>query len=402
MKVDVAIIGAGASGMLAAILLAKKGKKVVLIERQERGGKKILASGNGHCNITNAKISVQDFYGSGKIIIQNLLPRCAAKKIEKVFNELGLPLVKKEENKLFPASIQAAIVLELLEEALKRYKVEVIYNAKEYELFHDFRVKLPQKTIKAKKLIIATGSSAAPQLGGNESTLMLAKKFGHAIKPFFPALVPMESNATLCKKLNGLKIACGATLIVNKKRRQRVFGDVLFRSYGLSGLAILDLSIEASLAFSKGNSILISLDFFPQFNVTKLSSYLKERIDLQRNLPLPLWLGALLPKKLALEILKKRKLHKAFECDLNHFNLKELASTMKNLLIPIEKMREFKYAEVAIGGVHARELNAKTLESKKKKGLYFIGEAVDIVGKRGGYNFHFAWCSAIKVANSIK
>ncbi len=402
MKVDVAIIGAGASGMLAAILLAKKGKKVVLIERQERGGKKILASGNGHCNITNAKIGVDDFYGSGKVIVQNLLPKCSAKKVEKLFNELGLPLVKKEENRLFPASMQAAIVLELLEEALKRYKVEVIYNAKEYELFQDFRVKLPQKTIKAKKLIIATGSSAAPQLGGNDSTLILAKKFNHTIKPFLPALVPMESKLTLCKKLNGLKIACKATLLVNKKRRQSVFGDVLFRSYGLSGLAILDLSIEASSALSKGDSIIISLDFFPQFNVTKLSSYLKERIDLQRNLPLPLWLGALLPKKLALEILKKRKLHKAFEYDLNHFNIKELASTMKNLLIPIEKMREFKYAEVAIGGVDARELNAKTLESKKKKGLYFIGEAVDIVGKRGGYNFHFAWCSAMKVANSIK
>jgi len=392
---DAIILGAGASGLVCAINLAKNGKKVALVEAQKRGGKKILASGNGHCNIANSKVSKKNFYGKNIKLIEEIA-KVKPAQIVKFFNSIGLEIVEKDDCKMYPKSMQSSIVLELLETHIKALKIDTFYEAKNIEVKKGFELKFNNKKIKAKNLIIATGSKAAPQLGGNSSGLEIAKSFGHTIINPLPALVPLVSNNPICKTLAGVKLKAKVRLFANNKELTSQVGDFLFTKYGVSGLSILDLSLKANLAL-KDNNCHILVDFFSDLSKIELQEYLKSRIDKNRDLTLALWLGAIINSKLATYILKELNLNNKTEATLNSKSLKAITEALKGYKINIDDTRDFKYAEVAYGGVDSREINSQTLQSKKVKGLYFIGEVIDIVGDRGGYNFHFAWSCALKV-----
>jgi len=393
MRADVAIVGAGASGMVSAILLARIGKSVVLIEAQNRGGKKILASGNGHCNIANANVSSKNFYAKNSELIRNILA-IKPQDIVDFFASLGLQIITKEDGKMYPASMQASTVLELLEAELKRLKINVFYGVKDLKTTKGFKLEFKENIIKADKLIIATGSQAAPQLGGSSSGLEIAKNFGHTIIDSTPSLVPLVSSSKICKKLAGVKVKARVRLFAEGKEIASEIGDFLFTKYGVSGLTILDLSLKASLAQKDKKELHILVDFFSQQNRQKLANYLKSLIDKKRNLSLPLWLSGVINSKLAREILSELNLEQKSEADLNSKTIKSIVEAFKNYKIKIEDTRDFKYAEVAYGGVNSNEIDSQTLESKKQKGLYFAGEVLDIVAQRGGYNFYFAWSSS--------
>ncbi len=390
---DAIIIGAGASGLVCAINLARGGKSVAIIEAQKRGGKKILASGNGHCNIANANVSTKNFYGKNSKLIEEIVKVKPAQIIE-FFNTLGLEIVTKDDAKMYPKSMQASIVLELLEAEIDRLNISKFYEVKELNIKRGFEVSFNNSTIKANNLIIATGSQAAPQLGGNSSGLEIAKNFNHTIIPQIPALVPLISSHPICKSLAGVKVKAKVRLFSNDKELSSQIGDFLFAKYGVSGLSILDLSLKANLALEK-NRCHIIVDFFSDYSKQTLLEYLKSRIDKKRDLKLQLWLGAIINSKLSEYLLKELKLDEKSEAKLNSKLLKEIVEHFKNYRIEISGSREFKYAEVAYGGVDSREIDSKTMQSKKEKNLYFIGEVIDTVGDRGGYNFHFAWSSAV-------
>ena len=400
MKVDVVILGAGASGMVCSILLARKGLKVVLIEKQSRGGKKILASGNGKCNITNKNISKKNFICKNDKLISALLRECSFEKIEEFFNDLGLEFDIKEDAKVYPKSYRASIVLELLEFEVKRLGVKLFYNIDNIKVDKKFFVTFDNKTIFTNNLILATGSCAAPQLGGDLSGLEIAKSFKHNIINPLPALTPLYSNDKICKHLSGVKIKSNVKLIVNQVEINSKLNDLLFTPYGVSGLAILDLSFDAVVNLHNKQDVNLVVDFFPELNRDNLQKYLKQRVNKKRALPINIWLGCIIDSKLANFIVDELGLLDKTEMNLNTKIVKQIVNSLKAYNINIVGYREFKYAEVAMGGVDSRELT-DNFESKKVKGLYFVGEVIDTVGKRGGYNFTFAWCSAMRVAKSI-
>jgi len=378
--------------------LAQKGKRVCLIERQSRGGKKILASGNGHCNISNLNIGAKNYIGRNNELIKSIVNNCSPQKVIEFFNDLGLEIVAKSDGKMYPKSYQATSVLALLEARVEALGIEVIYGVDKLEVKRGFNIKTNSKVIEAKSLIIATGNLAAPQLGATNFGLEIAKSFGHTIIKPLPALVPLTSKAKICRALNGVKLDVKVKLLEQNRELTSINGDILFRNYGVSGLSILDISLDAVPLLDARKDISISVDFFKELSKKELQEYLKSKVDKKRALPLPLWLSGFLHTKLANFIAKELKIESLNEDRLNTKIIKELSNILKNYIIKIDGFREFKYAEVALGGVDSREIDSKTMQSKKQKGLYFIGEVLDITGERGGYNFHFAWCSGLRVA----
>jgi len=396
----IAVIGAGASGMVASILLARAGKRVFLFERQNRGGKKILASGNGRCNIANIKISKSDFHINRSELIDSLLKNYSFNDIEEFFNSLGLGLKVTEDGRVFPCSLQASSVLNLLEAEIKRLKIKIIYNANDLYIDKKFNIYTNNKQYKASRIIVATGSVASEQLGGNSSGLEIAKSFGHNIIKPLPALVPLNSSDVICKVAQGVKLEAKVTLFVNSQEKTTKFGDLLFTKYGVSGLSILDISIEIAKAFRNNKEVSLSVDFFSSISKKELLSLLKKRVNKERNLELKLWLSGVVNSKIATQILKDLNLNSKSEQNLNSSILKKIVEKLKTYRLKIESLREFKYAEVALGGVDTKEIDLN-FQSKKQKGLYFIGEVLDCIGDRGGYNFIFAWFSAMRCSESI-
>ena len=393
---DIAIIGAGACGMVAAINLAQKGKRVCLIEQQSRGGKKILASGNGHCNISNLNISAKNYISKNNELVKELVNKCSPQDIINFFTTLGLDIVAKSDGKMYPKSNQAASVLALLEARVKALKIDTFYEITNLEVQKGFKILANSRVLNAKNLLIASGSMAAPQLGGTNFGLEIAKSFGHTIIKPLPALVPLTSKDSICKALNGVKLDVKVKLIIQNQERTSVHGDILFRDYGVSGLSILDLSLEAVKDIDLKKDIKIAIDFFKELSKKELLVYLKSKIDKNRALSIELWFSGFLHTKLAKFITKKLNLEHLKEDRLNSKLLKEIVEILKNYTLEINGYREFKYAEVSIGGVNSQEIGLN-FESKKQKGLYFCGEVLDITGQRGGYNFHFAWCSGLKI-----
>lgn len=400
-RLDVAVVGAGASGMVAAIALARTGQSVALIERQNRGGKKILASGNGHCNIANTRLSHKNFYTTNQKLIQELLRAYPLERIESFFQSIGLEFTAKDDGRLFPQSMSAASVLNLLEAAMENVGVSRFYGVEDLQVTKNFTLLFANERLSVENIVLATGSEAAPQLGGNCSGLALAKSFGHTIKKSLPALVPLTSELSVCKTLGGLRVPVNITLFAEGKEVTAKSGDLLFTKYGVSGLAILDISIEAVKALSAQKRCELSIDFFKEYSKKELLEYLKKRVDKKRNLALSLWLGAMVHPKLANELLRLLQLENKKESTLKASELKALVQKLKAFTLPISSYRPLQYAEVAMGGVAANEIDSKTLQSLKRPGLYFCGEVLDVIGDRGGYNFYFAWSSALRVAESI-
>ncbi len=399
---DVAILGAGASGLVASILLARANFNVLLIERQSRGGKKILASGNGRCNITNRNISKINFHANNKSLIDSLIKEYSLNDIIDFFNTIGLDIIFNQDGRAFPKSLSASSVLELLEAEVKRQNISTIYNAKDISIKSDFKLNIEKIEYIAKYIIIATGSIAAPQLGGSSSGLDIAKRLGHKIIEPLPALTPLISSNSIDNSIHGLKLDCKVKLIVNSSEITSKSGDLLFTKYGLSGLVVLDLSIEVAKAFRGKKRVTLEIDFMQDIKEKELISYYKKRINKERNLPLELWLGATINPKLSKHLLKVLNLIGKYESDLNIQSIKNIVKLIKGYRVRIDSLREPKYAEVALGGVDSKDLDSYTLESKIVKNLYFIGEILDTVGDRGGYNFTFAWFSAFRVSKYLK
>ena len=397
---DVVVVGAGASGMVLAILLAREGINVALIEKQNRGGKKILASGNGKCNITNLNLKPKDYFAKNKNLIKSVIAHQSFNNIKSFFESIGLEFFIKDDGKAYPKSQRASIVLELLEYELNRLNVKTFFNVKKFSINGRFNIEFEKVRIESKYLVVATGSMAAPQLGGDSSGYEIAKWFGHTIIKPLPALVALNSKSNICKALSGVKIKAGVRLFIDGLEKGYIVNDLLFTKYGVSGLAIFDLSFFVAKELDNNRCVDILIDFFPEFSKDRLLTYLKSRIDKKRALPINLWLGAIIDSKVANYLVKELNLSLINEAKLNNKLLKSIIYSLKNYKISIDSLRDFRYAEVAIGGVNSNEIKLN-LESKIVDRLYFVGEVLDVVGKRGGYNFSFAWCSAFKVAKDI-
>jgi len=394
------IIGAGAAGLCAAIVSAKAGQSVTLLEQNNKIGKKILVSGNGKCNIDNKYISPHRFHGQNPNFIEEVLKGYDFEVIKKFFTSIGLALIEGKEGKMFPMSLQASSVVELLEYEAKRVGVEILCNCEVTDIEKTqniFSVETSLGTKTCTQLVMASGSPAAPHLGGSNAGYAFATKMGHTLVPRHPSLVQLCSDESWVKDCAGVKVAGLAKLYANGEYITEKKGDLLFTNYGISGLAILDLSREVSTRLANFDYCELSLDLMPELSKEKLTNLLLNRVKEDSEKPLTLWLQGVLNKKLIPIILEQSKCKVRTEDALNRKEINKLVHAIKNLKLCISDTKGFKGAEVATGGIDTREVNAQTMESKLVPNLFFVGEILDVDGDRGGFNFHFAWVTGLRV-----
>ena len=402
--VDMIVVGAGAAGLVAAITSARAGQKILLLEQNNKIGKKILVSGNGKCNIDNKYIALHRFHGENPDFIDEVLKGYDFNAVEKFFTSIGLELIEGKEGKMFPMSLQASSVVELLEYEAKRAGVKILCECvvtainKEADIF---TVETSQGVTTSKKLLLSSGSPAAPQLGGSNSGYAFASRMGHSLIPRYPSLVQLCSEETWVKECAGVKVAGTAQLYANGEYITEKKGDLLFTNYGISGLAVLDLSREVSTRLANYDYCELNLDLIPKLSKEKLTNLFLNRIEEASSKPLALWLQGVLNKKLIHIVLEQSRCKAKIESELNRKEVGKLVYAIKKLKLSINDTKGFKGAEVATGGVNTIEINPQTMESKLVPNLYFAGEILDVDGDRGGFNFHFAWVSGIRAGNNF-
>jgi len=393
------IVGGGASGLMASISASRAGTKVTILEQNSKIGRKISISGNGMCNISNRYISPNRFYSSNPQFIVDFLDGYGFEEVEKFFISIGLELTEGKDGKIFPLSYQASTVIELLEYEATKLGVEIIYNTQVTKIINnsDFVVETTQGEFRAEKLLIASGSLAYPKLGGSDLGYKFAEDMGHTIVERHPSLVQLCSNESWTKSISGVKVYSRVKLYSNREYIGERTGDVLFTDYGVSGLAILDISREASIRLSQHEHCQLSIDLMPDISRDRLINFLLNRVDETSQKPISLWLMGILHKKLTNIIIEDSSCRVEKECDLNRREIIKLVYSIKNLKITITDTKGWGGAEVSTGGVDTLEVNPKTMESRIVPNLYFAGEVLDVDGDRGGFNFHFAWVGGLKI-----
>ena len=404
----IAIIGAGAAGIIAAITAKRLNKnlQIDLFDANKGIGKKILASGNGRCNISNNQITSKNYLGENPDFTSFALKEFDFKAFEKFCKSIGLLLDVKPSGKVYPLSNEAKSVTNLLELALKELGVNIYLESMitDIEKVEDkFNIKTKENEYKAyDKVLISNGLGAAPQLNANESGLDFASKFGHSFNPTYPSLVGLKTDNTYNGKLQGVKKECNVSLYVNGNLEQEIFGDVLFTSYGVSGFAILDISQLAVLNLSQYQDVKIAINFFPKINRNDLGDQIQtlfKTIPSQKAVDI---ITGMVSNKIAPVLLDICKINidtKASE--INAKQIKALAYQLNQWKLKITDTQGFGHAEASGGGVRTAEVDNKTYESKLCKGLFFAGEVLDIVGNRGGFNLQFAWASGYLVGKSL-
>ena len=401
-----AIIGAGASGLMAAITAARMGATVHLYEQNNKPAKKILASGNGRCNISNTQVSSLDYAGLNPDFASYCLEHFSFTSLQKFCKSIGLHLNILDDGRAYPLSNEAKSVALSFENSAKNSGVEIfnehlISSLEKKE--NKFYLHTSLNVSKAyDKVLISTGSEAAPQLGGSDSGYELASSLGHTITPSYPSLVQLHLNSTIHEKMSGAKQEAEVSLYINSKKEQRVKGDILFTKYGISGFAILDISQQASEALLNYQMVDIGLDLLPKFDRQALSSQLLSSCQSLPQYSLENILSGLLPAKISRHILEDAKIDSSTLAKEVHTKMaKQIVSKIKDWRFEVSGTHGFKHAEVSGGGINTDEVNDKTMESKICSGLYFAGEVIDIVGRRGGFNFAFAFASGHLAGTSM-
>jgi len=398
-SIDMIVIGAGASGLCSAIVNARAGLSVTLLEQNSKVGRKILASGNGKCNISNKYIDVKRFHSQNPSFIEKVLDGYDFLKVKDFFTSIGLEIVEGRDGKMFPMSLQASSVVELLEYEATLLGVNIVCNCEVKNINKSdgsFIVETSLGKKRSQKLLIASGLSAAPQLGGSSSGVEFAKSMGHSTIVSYPALTQLCCDESWVKKASGVKVDGVVKLYANGEYITEKKGDLLFTNYGISGLAILDISREVSLRLANYEYCELFLDLIPNISKEKLTTLLLNRVNSSSSKPIELWLQGVVNKKLIAIILEQSKSRVKQERQLNRKEINRLTHSIKNIKLNITDTRGFKGAEVATGGIDTKDVNPKTMESKLVKNLFFTGEVLDVDGDRGGFNFHFAWVCGLR------
>ncbi|MCH5298112.1 MAG: aminoacetone oxidase family FAD-binding enzyme [Ruminococcus sp.] len=392
---DAIIIGGGAAGLMCAISAKQKNthKKIVIIEKNDRVGKKLLATGNGRCNLTNQNITTSQYAGSFTNQAEKIFKRYSTEHLLNIFGELGLMTYADNEGRYYPVCRQASAVLDVLRFACERLGVEIIcqQDIKTLKKQKDkFEVKTNSTEFYSDKLVIACGSKAAPKLGGNASGFDYLKNFGHKVIPFSPALCPIKVNSNVLKSLKGIRSATLATLAdENGKAIMAELGEVQFADNALSGICIFNLSIYAKKGYA------IMLDLMPNTSFSELCNILFKQKELFEQQTIDNIFTGIFQKRLAQAVIKTSGINDFSRIcrDLSEKEIKSICRNVKSMKFEISDKESFDKAQCALGGAKGNEIDEKTMQSKIVKGLYIVGEAVDICGMCGGYNLHFAFSS---------
>lgn len=400
-KFSCAVIGGGPSGMMAAISAADN-QSVILIEKNETVGRKILATGNGRCNITNRLTDATHYHGGNKDLIKNVLLNFDQFKTIVFFENLGVILKEEDNGRIFPQSNQAQTVVDALTDKLRECSVTIKTSSAVKKFFRKnsgFQIILNNgDEITSEKLIITTGGKSSPQFGSTGDAYFWAEQFGHKVTKTFPALVPIETVETWPKEISGLRIEGRSFVTLNKKVISEKSGDILFTHFGLSAPSIMAHASQiAQYADNTDNSdedLIIHLDLFPDSSLQQLDILLTKLFANTGKKTIKNSLSGLVANNLAPVILKLVDIDSEIKtAEISKINRKNIADKLKDISLTIKDLRPFKEAQVTHGGIRLDKINSKTLQSKIVPNLYFAGEVLDVDGDSGGFNLQWAWSS---------
>ena len=386
-----AVVGAGASGIVAAIQAKRQGESVVLCERLPQAGKKILASGGGRCNLLNEVIAESLYNAEAQPLVKEVFSRVNKEKILNFFKELGLEVLS-EEGRVFPVTNQASSVVRYWSWATRlniplefNFTVKRISDAGDGFIIHA----QDGRSITCTRLIISGGGKTYPALGSDGSCYVFAKRYGHTVIEPVPAAVPLVSDDKVCHLLQGQRITAAVSLFDGNSVMVRQEGDILFTRYGLSGTAILDISRAVSFALNRlgKKQVVLSVDFLPSIDKKTLAGLMAERFH--RGFLLSDSMVGLLPNKFGILFRDKTKM-----------SVDALVALVKAKEFIIKGTRGWNEAEFTAGGIDTNEVDASTLASRLRKNLYFSGEILNVDGPRGGYNLMWAWASGLVVGST--
>lgn len=400
----VGIIGAGASGVFAALILKQNYIDTTVIERNANALKKIYATGNGRCNFTNRNVSYKNYHGENPKFTISAIKKFDNYDVIEFFNDMGIPEVELENGKIFPKSLQASSIVKQMMCLANHLEVEFIFDSFVDDVRIDgdvFEVKSNDSIYKFDYLIIACGSKAYKKSGSDGNGYILMEKLGHNIVKTHPGIVQLRLNGDSFKKMSGTKFKANAKLVVDGKEVFEFYHDVLFTDYGISGPTILQLSGEAIRAKNKGLDVKIRIDTV-DLDENKLYEHLIYIISLNYYKKIKELLVGLINDNLIEEVLNQAGINKDINvCELSKEEIYKLAHTLKNLEFSVSGYKDEDSGQITCGGVDTDEINPSTMESKKIKNLYIIGEIMDVDGDCGGYNLQWAFSSAYSCAMSI-
>lgn len=391
---QLAVIGGGASGLCAAIAAKRKNPsaRIVIIEALPRVGKKILATGNGRCNLTNINASAKDYNTD---FVADILKMYPPEKVIEFFNTIGLLTVTDSEGRVYPMSNTAASVLDCLRFTADSLGIEIICDTHVDKIENEGSKFVINGQFKSEKVIIACGGKASPSQGSDGSGFGLLKALGHAITPLYPGLVQLTVSENV-KFLKGVRVKANVRLLSDGKTVESSKGEVLFTDYGLSGIAVMDISRKVK----KGN-FTCSLDILPSLSVKEIQSFIVRLKNDNPMLAVENALCGMLPKKAGQYVLKLLSVNADTPLKrLNDSEIRKIAEKIKNLTFTVKGTNGFNNAQITVGGADVREFDSRTLESKKVKGLYCTGEILDVDAICGGYNLQWAWASGLTAGNS--
>lgn len=387
------IIGGGASGLMAAVeLLSGKnsfcGSDVLILERNDRVGKKLIATGNGQGNLMNANFSPSNYRGE-KSFVYSFIDSAEKINLENYLFDLGIPLCTLKDGKKYPLSRQASAVLDIIRAFLsdKGCQIQTDCKVTKVTKTNDFFTIFTEKDkFFAEKVIMATGGMAAKQFGTDGTSYALAQNFGHKLTLLYPSLVQLKTETQWIKGLKGLKETARVTAFSNGEKMTAT-GDLLFTDYGVSGNTIFQVS--AILTGKKDERL--EIEFLPELTKDQIIKLLERREKLPHINKEDVLCG-ILNKRIGQAVLKRAK----------SGDIKDIAAAIKQFTLKVTGNTGFNYAQVTKGGISTEFIDKDTMQSKLASGFYVVGETLDVDGDCGGYNVTFAFISGIIAARSIK
>ena len=405
MIYDCIVIGGGPAGMFAAITAAKNGSRVLLLEKNDRLGKKLLITGKGRCNVTNncdEQEILRNIPRNGRFLY-SALDAMPPQRIMDYFESHGCPLKTERGNRVFPVSDKAQSVLDCLRSELRSSGV-IVRTARVREILTEdgavSGIRTDTETLEARHVILATGGLSYPTTGSTGDGFTMAKALGHTVTPTEGSLVPLEVAGSDCPDMQGLSLRnCGVKLLNAKgKVLYKDFGELLFTHFGVSGPTVLSASCHL-----KGEGCRLVIDLKPALEENKLDERIQRDLEMYKNRSMENALTDLLPRSMIPVVLRRLEIDANMQANsLTKQKRRSLVELLKAFSLEITGKRPVAEAIITSGGVKVSEIDPKTMESKLVPGLYFAGEIIDCDAYTGGFNLQIAWATAYAAGMAVK
>ncbi len=397
----IAIVGAGAAGLMAAGLLAEKGFDVTVFDKNEKAGKKLFITGKGRCNLTNL-CPPEEFLTNvvrGEKFLRSAIYGFSSFDCVNFFENLGLKIKLERGNRVFPESDKASDVVKVLKEKhCKNVKFLFDHEVLAIKKAEQFEVICKSEKFLFDKVVIATGGKSYSATGSTGDGFKFAKAFGHSIEPIVPALCPIVLKDKFVSKLQGVSLKNVELNVLAEGKKLSFFGEMLFTDQGISGPIVL----TASSFINRSKNVSISLDFKPALSEKQLDLRLLRDFEANKNKELKSVLKGLLPKAVAecfakaIDLDENKKIH-----DITKEERMIWLNGLKNFKLTFAGLYDLNAGIITSGGVNLKEVNPKTMESKLVSGLYFVGEVLDVDALTGGFNLQIAWATAFSLAKNF-